>query len=347
MSEPCPVRAQAGILRWLPFALIGAALLPLARAVLGGETLFWGLPTLQFYPWREFAFAELHAGRLPAWNPYLGAGAPLLANYQTAIFYPPNWLILVLPGPLAMSLVALVHVLWAALGMWRLAGALGLALLIALGYRLTRRPWGDQPGCVVRVLALQPIAADRARALAWLAGLLPMTYPALIAAVRLALPSGLEAQVQANLLPDPWILPFDLPAALLTGLAFTLLCLGSLILLPANSSQRPTLAPDRALALVILVTILLWAARLYVGQRTAGVSASDPYAYAQMAVDVAGVVTEVSAAMARPKPAELKASPSEIDTARWMGLEQAAQELTHAGEREMAALALSRLASGR
>ncbi len=127
MSEPCPVRAQAGILRWLPFALIGAALLPLLRAVLGGETLFWGLPTLQFYPWREFAFAELHAGRLPAWNPYLGAGAPLLANYQTAIFYPPNWLMLMLPGPLAMSLVALAHVLWAALGMWWLAGALGLA----------------------------------------------------------------------------------------------------------------------------------------------------------------------------------------------------------------------------
>ncbi len=127
MSEPRPFRAQVSILRWLPFALVGAALLPLLRALFGGETLFWGLPTLQFYPWREFAFAELRAGRLPAWNPYLGAGAPLLANYQTAIFYPPNWLMLVLPGPLAMSLVALAHVLWAALGMWRLAGALGLA----------------------------------------------------------------------------------------------------------------------------------------------------------------------------------------------------------------------------
>ncbi len=127
MSELRPFRTQSGILRWLPFALVGAALLPLLRAVLGGETLFWGLPTLQFYPWREFAFAELRAGRLPAWNPYLGAGAPLLANYQTAIFYPPNWLMLVLPGSLAMSWVALAHVLWAALGMWHLAGALGMA----------------------------------------------------------------------------------------------------------------------------------------------------------------------------------------------------------------------------
>ncbi|MCZ7540482.1 MAG: YfhO family protein [Anaerolineae bacterium] len=140
MSEPRPFRAQRDILRWLPFALVGAALLPLIRALLGGETLFWGLPTLQFYPWREFAFAELRAGRLPAWNPYLGAGAPLLANYQTAIFYPPNWLMLALPGPLAMSLLALAHVLWAALGMWRLAGALGLTLfgrgISALSYAL-------------------------------------------------------------------------------------------------------------------------------------------------------------------------------------------------------------------
>jgi len=47
---------------------------------------------------------------------------------------------------------------------------------------------------------------------------------------------------------------------------------------------------------------------------TATPGAVDPGSYtARMAVDVAGVVTEVSAAMARPKPAELKASPSEID----------------------------------
>ncbi|MCZ7542814.1 MAG: hypothetical protein M5R40_04420 [Anaerolineae bacterium] len=55
-----------------------------------GEALFWGLPATQFVPWRDFAFAELAAGRLPLWNPYLGGGAPLLANYQTAFFYPPT-----------------------------------------------------------------------------------------------------------------------------------------------------------------------------------------------------------------------------------------------------------------
>ena len=157
--------------------------------------------------------------------------------------------------------------------------ALGLALLAALGYRLTRQPWGDRLACMARVLALQANATDRRRGLAWLAALAPLTYPALVAALRLALPSGLEAQVQANLLPDPWILPFDLSAAALTGLAFSGLCLGRLILGPSATAPR--------LAAICLAATILWAAWLTLGQRSAGVTGSDPYAYAQMAVDMA------------------------------------------------------------
>lgn len=112
------------ILLWLPLALLATVLVLLFLPLLRGETLFWGLPALQFYPWREFAFEQLGKGHLPAWNPYLGAGAPLLANYQTAIFYPPNWLWLLLPGSAAMTAIALLHVLWSGLGMWQFTGAL-------------------------------------------------------------------------------------------------------------------------------------------------------------------------------------------------------------------------------
>jgi hypothetical protein len=111
---------------WLPLALIALVLLVLFRRLLAGETLFWGLPALQFYPWRQFAFEELRAGHLPTWNPYLGAGAPLLANYQTAVFYPPNWVSLLVPGPQAVSWIAVLHVMWAGVGMWLFTGALGL-----------------------------------------------------------------------------------------------------------------------------------------------------------------------------------------------------------------------------
>lgn len=115
------------IAAWLPLALLAVMLvvffMPL---IIGTRSLFWGLPTLQFYPWREFAFDELRAGRIPFFNPYNGGGAPLLANYQSAIFYPPNWLHFVLPDAHAMSLIAVLHVFWAGYGMWKLTGLLGL-----------------------------------------------------------------------------------------------------------------------------------------------------------------------------------------------------------------------------
>lgn len=103
---------------WLSFGLLALVLLVWLWPLLFGQTLFWGLPALQFYPWRSFAFDELRAGRLPWVNPYNGGGAPLLANYQVAVFYPPNWLHLVLPHVTAMNLLAVGHIVWAALGMW-------------------------------------------------------------------------------------------------------------------------------------------------------------------------------------------------------------------------------------
>lgn len=108
------------------FGLLGLVLLGWLWPLLAGETLFWGLPALQFYPWRAYAFAELRAGRLPLWNPYSGGGAPLLANHQSAILYPPNWLHLILPDVVAMNLLAVAHIVWAAAGIWCFTGRLGM-----------------------------------------------------------------------------------------------------------------------------------------------------------------------------------------------------------------------------
>jgi hypothetical protein len=106
-----------------------------------GETFFWGLPALQFYPWREYAFDLLRAGHLPLWNPYNGAGAPLLANYQSALLYPLNWLGLVLPLAWSMSVTAVLHLFIAGWGMWAFTGRLGLPPLgrgiSALAFGLT------------------------------------------------------------------------------------------------------------------------------------------------------------------------------------------------------------------
>ncbi|MBE0699028.1 MAG: YfhO family protein, partial [Anaerolineaceae bacterium] len=67
---------------------------------------------------------SLQQGSLPLWNPLNGMGAPLLANYQAAFLYPPNWFLLFAgwvsgDGGIAygFTLLAAVHLAWAGLGM--------------------------------------------------------------------------------------------------------------------------------------------------------------------------------------------------------------------------------------
>jgi hypothetical protein len=114
---------------WAPLLILGLTLALLFHRLLLGEVLFWGLPSLQFYPWREYSFDMLRHGSLPLWNPYNGAGAPLIANYQSALFYPLNWLGFILPLSMALSLTAVLHLFIAAWGMWLFAGRLGLPML--------------------------------------------------------------------------------------------------------------------------------------------------------------------------------------------------------------------------
>lgn len=117
------------ITQWLPLAILAIATVLQFYPLIFGRALFWGLPSLQFYPWRQFAFDEIREGRIPFWNPYVGGGAPLIANYQSAIFYPPNWLHFFLSDSYAMGLIAILHVFWAGLGMWLFTGRLGFSPL--------------------------------------------------------------------------------------------------------------------------------------------------------------------------------------------------------------------------
>ncbi|MBN1311951.1 MAG: hypothetical protein JXB30_11070, partial [Anaerolineae bacterium] len=131
----------------IPIVVLFFAVFVLFYRLFLGEVIFWGTPVLQFYPWRKMAFDMLRAGRLPFWNPLVGNGAPLLANYQTAVFYPPNWLYLIVSTEYAMGLVGVAHVIWAGLGMMAYLRRLGVerlgqgvgALAFALsGYLISR-----------------------------------------------------------------------------------------------------------------------------------------------------------------------------------------------------------------
>lgn len=54
-------------------------------------------PVRQQIPYRKLATDLLKQGQIPKWNPYSFAGTPLLANIQTATFYPLNLFFWLLP----------------------------------------------------------------------------------------------------------------------------------------------------------------------------------------------------------------------------------------------------------
>ena len=111
-------RLSPRVLLWLaPFVLLAPALRP-------GYALFWGTPALQFVPWHWWAWETLRRGCLPLWNPLLGAGAPLAANDQSALFYPLNGLLVpfaALGGRVGLAwahgLLAALHLALAGWGM--------------------------------------------------------------------------------------------------------------------------------------------------------------------------------------------------------------------------------------
>lgn len=82
---------------------------------------------LQFYPWRDLVFSAWGSGHLPLWNPYQLCGTPLLANSQSAGFYPLHIVLglLHVPTPLAITLLAWFHLAWASIGTWALSRRLG------------------------------------------------------------------------------------------------------------------------------------------------------------------------------------------------------------------------------
>lgn len=104
------------------FLILGPLIL-LSPVYLAGKALFWGTVSTQFVPWWEFAWQSILTGQLPLWNPLLGMGAPLAANYQTALFYPLTWvyfLAYVIGGvkwmAWSVSLVVCGHLIWSGFG---------------------------------------------------------------------------------------------------------------------------------------------------------------------------------------------------------------------------------------
>lgn len=117
------------MLRW-PYVVVAVVPVVLGWSfVLGLQQVYWGVPITQFVPWRHIFLESLRAGEWPLWTAMLGLGAPLLANYQLAALYPPNWVLLFLPLDYGHNLLMVAHWVWTGLGMVALTRRLGYAPL--------------------------------------------------------------------------------------------------------------------------------------------------------------------------------------------------------------------------
>lgn len=112
-------------------ALLGASvwLLLAPDQALRWDNLVHNLP-LTAEVWRQ-----LSTGRLPAWNPYIWSGSPLLADPQAQVFYPATWIAYALAGAQPATtplLLYALHVAIAAGGTYLLSRALGTTVRGAL-----------------------------------------------------------------------------------------------------------------------------------------------------------------------------------------------------------------------
>lgn len=92
----------------------------------------------QLYPWRTLVTSMLQHGKLPLWNPYNFSGNPLLANYQSGVFYPLSLIFLLLPQPVAWTMMIMTQHLLASIFTFLYGRKIGLsrsgALLSAIAF---------------------------------------------------------------------------------------------------------------------------------------------------------------------------------------------------------------------
>lgn len=122
---------------WLSIVVPVIAFIPALR---GKLALSWWDGYGQYIPWFTLAAESWRSFRLPSWNPYPFAGAPLLAGGQAAVFYPPTMLFGFLPPVAANAISVVVTFIVAGTGAYflarRLTGDTVAATVGGLGFGL-------------------------------------------------------------------------------------------------------------------------------------------------------------------------------------------------------------------
>ena len=105
----------------------------------------------QIIPWKTFTISEWQQGRVPLWNPYNFSGTPHAANWQSAVFYPLQFVFWLTDFKTAWSIFVLLQPLLAGFFTYLFARRLKLSFLASLlsavsfafsGFMTTWLEWG-------------------------------------------------------------------------------------------------------------------------------------------------------------------------------------------------------------
>ncbi len=144
-----PVLSAALLFLGLSLVFFAGVLLPPEGQVMAGHDMVGN-----YYIYWNVVREALRAGRLPLWEPNIFGGFPFLAQPQQNTFYPPNWINLLVPVRVGVSLYMVFHVWLAAMGMYVFARVMGgrqlPSILAGIGFAfgglLAGRLWaGHQP----------------------------------------------------------------------------------------------------------------------------------------------------------------------------------------------------------
>ena len=139
------MRANALLILLLAIVLPGVLLAPvwpLAGLGVGEDEILYYLPS------RVFLHDTIQSGEWPWMNPMTGADRAYAADPQSALWYPPTWLYVLLDPVLANGVVLWLHFSVALLGMYRLlrserlrrqAAVFGAILFAFSGFMLAHR----------------------------------------------------------------------------------------------------------------------------------------------------------------------------------------------------------------
>ena len=225
--------------RWKPIlALCLLAILSLLifnQLAFSGKILARGDTFEYFYPYWDARNSAFRAGRLPLWTPDLFMGAPLLANPQIGVYYPPNWLTAPFRAPTAIAISILLHVILAAAGAcWLYRQAVGARWIPALAAGVVYAFSGYLGAHVEQINQLQ--------GLAWLPWLLALFHRIL---------TGDKTARDGLLLAIAWALQIfsgHTQTVFISGLGLSLFALGH----AAFKRERGAKAREAARALIVL-----------------------------------------------------------------------------------------------